>query len=75
MGNPFGFMEYQRKEPLCSSVKERIGNYNEFHTPLSQKEQKMQGERCMNCGVPFCQSGMMIGGMISAVHGNRLMKD
>ena len=75
MGNPFGFMEYQRKEPLCSSVKERIGNYNEFHTPLSQKEQKMQGERCMNCGVPFCQSGMMIGGMISGCPLNNLVPE
>ena len=75
MNNPFGFMEYQRKEPLCSSISERIKNYNEFHTPLSQKEQKIQGERCMNCGVPFCQSGMMIGGMISGCPLNNLVPE
>ena len=68
-------MEYQRKEPLCSSISERIKNYNEFHTPLSQKEQKIQGERCMNCGVPFCQSGMMIGGMISGCPLNNLVPE
>ena len=75
MGNPFGFMEYERKEPFCASIKERIKNYNEFHTPLSEKEQKLQGERCMNCGVPFCQSGMMIGGMISGCPLNNLIPE
>ena len=75
MNNPFGFMEYQRKEPLCASISERIKNYNEFHTPLSEKEQKIQGERCMNCGVPFCQSGMMIGRMISGCPLNNLVPE
>ncbi len=75
MGNPFGFMEYERKEPLCVPVDERIGNYNEFHTMLSEKEQKHQGERCMNCGVPFCQSGKMIGGMISGCPLNNLIPE
>ena len=46
---------------------ERIGNWNEFQPLLSQEEQQKQGARCMDCGVPFCQSGMMFGG-----HGIRL---
>ncbi len=75
MSNPFGFLEYQRKEQKCSSISERIGNYNEFHTPLSEKEQKLQSERCMNCGVPFCQSGMMIGRMISGCPLNNLIPE
>ena len=65
MGKPTGFLEYNRKDADAFLVKERICNYNEFHTPLSEKEQRKQAARCMECGVPFCQSGMMIGGMIS----------
>ena len=44
---------------------ERIQNFNEFHIPLSLEKQQVQGARCMACGVPFCQAGMMIGGMAS----------
>ena len=65
MGTPDGFLKYERKDAQAYDINERIKNYNEFHTPLSEREQKKQGERCMNCGVPFCQSGMKIGGMIS----------
>ena len=75
MSNPFGFLEYQRKEQLCTPASERITNYKEFHTPLSEKEQKLQSERCMNCGVPFCQSGMMIGRMISGCPLNNLVPE
>ena len=65
MGKPTGFLEYNREDAPACQVKERICNYNEFHTPLSEKEQSKQAARCMECGVPFCQSGMMIGGMMS----------
>ena len=65
MGKPTGFLEYQREDAPAFSVNERIRNFNEFHEPLSEAEQKKQAARCMACGVPFCQSGMMIGGMIS----------
>ena len=65
MGKPTGFLEYNREDAPACQVKERICNYNEFHTPLSEKEQRKQAARCMECGVPFCQSGMMIGGMMS----------
>ena len=67
MGKPTGFMEYDREEARAFSAEERIKNFNEFHEPLSREEQKRQGARCMECGVPFCQSGMMLGG-ISRVH-------
>ena len=65
MGKPTGFMEYNRQTAKASSPKERIGNFNEFHTPLSKEEQQRQGARCMACGVPFCQSGMELMGMVS----------
>lgn len=65
MGKPTGFMDYERETAKAVSPKERIKNFNEFHTPLSKEEQQKQGARCMNCGVPFCQSGEMISGMAS----------
>ena len=65
MGKPTGFIEYEREEAPAFSIAQRIGHYNEFHEPLDESAQKRQAARCMACGVPFCQSGMMIGGMIS----------
>ncbi len=58
-------MDYERETAKAVSPKERIKNFNEFHTPLSKEEQQKQGARCMNCGVPFCQSGEIISGMAS----------
>lgn len=45
--------------------KERIKHFREFKKYLSREEQQKQGARCMECGVPFCQSGAMLGGMAS----------
>ncbi len=75
MGNPFGFLEYARKDAPADAITARITNFNEFHTPLSEQEQKKQGERCMHCGVPFCQSGMAINGMISGCPLNNLIPE
>ena len=58
-------MDYERKTSKAQEPKERIKHFNEFHTHLPQKEQQLQGARCMECGVPFCQSGMMVGKMAS----------
>ena len=65
MGKPTGFLEYDREESTASTPKERIKNFNEFHTPLSREKQQVQGARCMECGVPFCQSGILIKGMVT----------
>lgn len=65
MGKPTGFMEYKREVSIDTQPKQRINNFNEFHEHLSTEKQKQQGARCMECGVPFCQSGLMIGGMAS----------
>lgn len=75
MGKPTGFMDYERKNNAAVEPKERIKNFNEFHTPLSKEERKLQGARCMECGVPFCQSGMMIGGMASGCPINNLIPE
>ena len=75
MSSPFGFMEHDRKEATSSPVTERIQHFKEFHTPLSEADQKTQGMRCMNCGVPFCQSGMKISGMITGCPLNNLIPE
>ena len=56
-----GFMDYTRKTSTDVPPLERIENFNEFHIWLSREEQQTQAARCMDCGVPFCQAGMMIG--------------
>ena len=65
MGKPTGFLEYNREVAKVLPPKVRIANFKEFRTPLNKEKQKLQGARCMACGVPFCQAGMMIGGMAS----------
>ncbi len=75
MGKPTGFLEYNRKDNKATEPLERIKNFNEFHTPASDKERKEQAARCMNCGVPFCQSGMMLNGMASGCPLNNLVPE
>lgn len=75
MGKPTGFLEYERINNKAVEPLERIKNFNEFHTPMSDKDRKEQASRCMNCGVPFCQSGMMINGMASGCPLNNLVPE
>ncbi len=65
MGKPTGFLEYERKDGPVTAPAERIKDFHEFHGQLSEEEQRLQGARCMECGVPFCQAGVMIAGMAS----------
>ena len=72
MGKPTGFLEYDRVNGKAVAPLERIKNFNEFHASLSEEQQRKQGARCMDCGVPFCQSGMVLGGMVSGCPLNNL---
>ncbi len=65
MGKENGFLEYKRKANTDVPVSERIQNFNELHRPLPVEERRKQAAVCMNCGVPFCQSGMMLSGMMT----------
>ena len=56
MGKATGFLEYARKENPFRDVKERIADYEDLHTSQPAEERTCQASRCMNCGVPFCQS-------------------
>lgn len=75
MGKMTGFLEYERKVSKEEAPEDRIKHWNEFHIPLSETEQKKQGARCMDCGVPFCQSGMIMGGMVSGCPLNNLIPE
>ena len=65
MGKATGFLDYDRKENKAVEPADRIKNFKEFHTSMSKPARQSQGARCMNCGVPFCQSAMKLSGMVS----------
>ncbi|MDE5855191.1 MAG: glutamate synthase subunit beta [Ruminococcus sp.] len=75
MGKPTGFLDFERSDNVSCQPLERIKNYNEFHEPLSDKQRKEQASRCMDCGVPFCQNGKMLKGMISGCPLNNLIPE
>ena len=56
MGKATGFMEYSRKENPYRDARERLSDYEDLHVPQGPAERACQASRCMNCGVPFCQS-------------------
>ncbi|HEY3326148.1 MAG TPA: glutamate synthase subunit beta [Novimethylophilus sp.] len=64
MGKPTGFLEYQRLSEANRPVAERVHNYKEFVLHLSDDEAKVQGARCMDCGIPFCMSGCPVNNII-----------
>jgi len=75
MGKITGFLEYDRVDAPVTAEEDRIKNFCEFHGRLDADEQKKQAERCMNCGIPFCQAGVMIAGMASGCPLNNLVPE
>ncbi|MCM1132660.1 MAG: glutamate synthase subunit beta [Ruminococcus flavefaciens] len=75
MGKPTGFLDFERADNSASQPLERINNFNEFHQPLSDEQRKAQASRCMDCGVPFCQNGKMLRGMVSGCPLNNLIPE
>ena len=75
MGKPTGFIEYLRELPLDRSAIERIQDWNEFHLHLDEKTLQEQAARCMDCGIPFCHTGQLIGGMASGCPINNLIPE
>lgn len=63
MGKITGFMEYRRAVAPDRSPTERLLDWEEFHHHLSEEELRLQGARCMDCGIPYCHSGVMLNGM------------
>ena len=65
MGKATGFLEYTRQENTDRDPRERIEDYEELHLPLDAQARREQGARCMNCGVPMCQSAIRLKGMVT----------
>jgi glutamate synthase (NADPH/NADH) small chain len=64
MGKITGFMEIERRDRGYAPVPERIKVYKEFVRPLPDDEMSRQGARCMDCGIPFCQTGCPVNNII-----------
>lgn len=66
MGSIKGFMEIERETPVYRPVEERLKDYKEVYSRMPEEKYKEQGARCMDCGVPFCQSdsGCPLGNLI-----------
>ena len=75
MGKPSGFMEYGRENNQTTPPEARIKDYCEFHPPMSLEDRRTQAARCMDCGVPFCQTGILLGGMVSGCPLNNLIPE
>lgn len=65
MGKTTGFLEFERIEHKKRNPKDRIKDWNEIKLPMDTEELKTQGARCMNCGIPFCQGGVVLNGMVA----------
>ncbi|KQZ26275.1 glutamate synthase subunit beta [Duganella sp. Root1480D1] len=64
MGKITGFMEFQRQEESYLAPEARLKNYKEFVIHLTHDQAKVQGARCMDCGIPFCNSGCPVNNII-----------
>ncbi|OPA74634.1 glutamate synthase [Paenibacillus selenitireducens] len=75
MSTPTGFMEITRQLPADRDPLERIKDWEEFHLHLSEEELRSQGARCMDCGTPYCHTGMEISGGTSGCPVNNLIPE
>ena len=57
MGKPTGFKEFDREVEPYRNAAERMVDFKEIYTDHNEEHLQTQGSRCMDCGVPFCQSG------------------
>jgi len=64
MGKVTGFLEFERVEEAYEAKESRKKHFREFIPPLSDEQAKIQGARCMDCGVPFCMSGCPVNNII-----------
>src|SRR5687767_1384816 len=75
MGKPTGFLEFERELPTDRDALARLADWNEFHDHMPEQKLKIQGSRCMDCGIPFCHTGKLISGMASGCPINNLIPE
>jgi glutamate synthase (NADPH/NADH) small chain len=73
MANPRAFLDIERRDRASRPVAERLGGWGEFVEPLAPEEVRRQGERCMDCGIPFCHPACPVNNLIP--DWNRLASD
>src|SRR5579864_3309829 len=64
MGKATGFLEFKRRHEVYEAPLTRVKHYKEFVAALSDDEAKVQGARCMDCGIPFCNNGCPVNNII-----------
>lgn len=64
MGDIKGYLKYKRHDFAKEEIKNRLSHWNEFTITLPEDELRSQGARCMDCGIPFCQSGCPVNNII-----------
>ena len=64
MGDVQGFLKHQRELPARRPVDDRLGDWREVYLPLAEDKLRTQASRCMDCGIPFCNSGCPLGNLI-----------
>jgi glutamate synthase (NADPH/NADH) small chain len=64
MGEPTGFINWERKTPKRRSIPVRVTDWREVYEPFAKDELNHQAGRCMDCGIPFCNNGCPLGNLI-----------
>ena len=64
MGDPRGFMKFERVTPRRRPVELRVVDWNEVYITQDDQELRQQASRCMDCGIPFCHDGCPLGNLI-----------
>ncbi|WP_353192686.1 glutamate synthase subunit beta [Pandoraea pnomenusa] len=64
MGKVTGFLEFERQSESYEAPLARVKHYKEFVLALSDEQAKVQGARCMDCGIPFCNNGCPVNNII-----------
>lgn len=75
MGKPGGFLEFKREIHKEVIPQQRVRNWDEFRLPFDEDSLRTQAGRCMDCGTPFCHSGMLIAGVASGCPINNLIPE
>jgi glutamate synthase (NADPH) small chain len=64
MGKVTGFLEYEREVPARRPIEERVNDYFEIYQDFEDAKVETQAARCMDCGVPFCNTGCPLNNLI-----------
>ena len=64
MGEPTGFLQWDRATPQRRRIEVRVQDWQEVYEKFPEEDLKHQAGRCMDCGIPFCNNGCPLGNLI-----------